>query len=98
MVQGQQAGPAPAVLQEPWAAQSHWIPGGVSENGALSLSTSSPWKSEVQQIHLLIHSFNIYALSIYRMAAVVLGAEKIVGNKIFLAHEEFFIQNDGEWE
>jgi len=23
------------------------------------------------------------------MAAVVLGAEKIVGNKIFLAHEEF---------
>lgn len=52
-------------------------------------------KSEVQQIHLLIQIS--YALSIYHMAAVVLGAEKIVGNKIFLAHKEF-IQNDREWE
>ena len=62
--------------------------GGVSENRALSLSTSSPWKSKVQQMHLLIHSSNIYALNIYHVAAMVLGAEKIVGNKIFLAHKE----------
>lgn len=48
------------------------------------------------QVHLgnlkssrFIYSFNIYALSIYHMAAVVLGAEKIVGNKIFLAYKEF---------
>lgn len=63
--------------------------GGVSENGALSLSTSSPWKSKVQQMHLLIDSPNIYALNIYHVVAMVLGAEKIVGNKIFLGHKEF---------
>jgi len=57
--------------------------------GALSLSTSSPWKSKVQQIHLLIHSFNIYALNIYHVAAMVLGAEKIVGIKYSLPTRSF---------
>lgn len=78
-----------SIHEHPRASGVH---GGVSENGAPFLSVSSPWKSKVQQIHLLIHSFNKYVLNIHHVAAMVLGAEKTVENKTFLAHKDLSLK------
>ena len=90
MVRGQQQGLHLSGIHEHPRASG--APGGVSENGAPFLSVRSPWKSKVQQIHLLIHSFNKYVLNIHHVAAMVPGAEKTVENKTLLAHKELSLK------